>query len=213
MRYSLKPVFLAVYINHFFRFSNWDESTSAGWLLAGLILATVRVIQRARSAGNSSIQKAWIWLSIILLILALDKQIDLIDPVLNWFKGLSKEQGWYAYRRFIVYTGFVGGLVAAIWLAIVCRALLLKHSVVTGLIGVGGIFLCSVLFFRVATFHYVQPGSGFHFGCPRTNWIFETAGLGLILIGSFSRVDVPSSITSERRSADRKADTFSLPQR
>jgi hypothetical protein len=181
-------MFLAVYINQFFQFSNWDDGSFSGWILVGFFLVAIKSVQRAWTAGNAPIQKAWIWLAILLLVLAFDKQIDIVSPVLNWFKGLSKEQGWYAYRRYIVFGGAGVALIAAIWLGYACRVLLLKHYWVTLFIFGGLLFETCVLFFRLATFHYVEPHTGFHFGCPHTNWLFEATGLALILFGCLPRV-------------------------
>lgn len=124
-------------------------------------------------------------LAALLLLLAVNKQLDLQSWVTQTGRDLVKELGWYEDHRSL-QAAFIGGIllagvatlvVAAWW----CRRRLRE----TGLALVGMTVLVAFIVIRAASFHRVDGGLGEEIAGMRLNWILELGALGLTTAGAF----------------------------
>ena len=131
--------------------------------------------------GRSGRRRAfWLVLAVILLALALNKQLDLQSALTATGRCLAKAEGWYARRRpvqvaFIVFVIATGLLVAAILFRTMRRDL---REVWLALIGI--VFLLAFIAIRAAGFHHFDRVIGHAVGGVRVNWILELGGIAMI---------------------------------
>jgi hypothetical protein len=157
------------------------DPTVMGWLTVfayfGAAIACGVAHRRRRASEH-----AWVWpgLLVLLVLLGINKQLDLQ----SWFTYVGKrtaiEQGWYADRRpvqvaFIVTLATVG---------VVCGAVLLHR--LRGALArfrwalVGTVFLISFIVVRAASFHHVDIFLKLEIAGIQPNWILELGGIALI---------------------------------
>ena len=107
------------------------DPTALGWLTTGLLcLAAYLSLRCAHSpvfAGRERRFERWFWLStaVFLVLLTLNKQLDLQTYLLAVGRCIARAQGWYGARRSvqfiaaIITTGMVGAWV--LWIMIGLR--------------------------------------------------------------------------------------------
>lgn len=133
----------------------------------------------ARSAGFLR-PHLWLGLSILLVLLGFNKQLDL-QSALSWYgRRIASAQGWYEYRRivqgiFIVLfaLGCLGGAAALAWYL---RASLRRYLPAL----LSTIFLLGFVIIRAASFHHVDVALQDDSAGIRFNGIFELGGIAAI---------------------------------
>jgi hypothetical protein len=165
------------------------DPTFMGWftvaaylIAAGLCLAAARVSQRV---GFLSERRFWWGLTVFLLLLAINKQLDLQ----TWFtlagKHLAQQTGWYADRRiaqaiFILLIAVTGvALVLLLWL--LARKTVRQYRLAL----FGTVFLGCFILIRAASFHHVDEMLGWQVGWLRMNHLLECGGIFLIALAGF----------------------------
>jgi hypothetical protein len=119
----------------------------------------------------------WGGLALVLVLLAINKQLDLQSLFTQIGRDLAKQQGWYAERheyqqRFIVGLFFAGAA------TLVAAAILLTGTWRrTGLALFGLIFLVVFILIRAASFHHVDHLLGVRFAGMKMNWLLELSGI------------------------------------
>jgi hypothetical protein len=118
-----------------------------------------------------------------MLLLGINKQLDLQSWLTQVGRDLAKAQGWYAERQ-SVQTAFIEILVVCGLTGMGLLALMLRRVLrhVTGaVLGLG--FLVTFVAVRAASFHHVDRWLGA--GVVRLNWMLELGGLGLIALSAW----------------------------
>jgi hypothetical protein len=119
-------------------------------------------------------------LGLLMLILGVNKQIDMQTWVTEIGRDIAREQGWYEQRR-DVQMWFVAAIAAAGTLALTfalarTRQLLPRH--VLAFIGV--VVLGCFVLLRTSSFHDVSAFLRKDLLGIQANWVLELAGIGLI---------------------------------
>ena len=109
----------------------------------------------------------WFGLSVILLMLGFNKQLDLQSDLTNIGRSMAKSEGWYENRRvyqfmFVAFfaTAAIAAVGAAIWFM---RDVWRRYR----LAFVGIIYLCTFVIIRASSFHHIDvflyhlPGAGY----------------------------------------------------
>jgi len=125
------------------------------------------------------IKRIWLLIAIALLLLGINKQLDLQTLVIQKVRRQAYAHGWYADRRryqidFIAAISVVGLIVTVgllIWLRRALRCL------VVAIVGMGLLVLFVAI--RATSFHYVDRALSLG-GRVRVNWIIELCGIGLV---------------------------------
>lgn len=130
----------------------------------------------------------WLGLSVLMLLLGMNKQLDLQTLLTEVGRDLAKAQGWYGGRR-VVQVAFLAGLTlfaggAGLALSYALRKVLKR--VLPVMLGVG--LIVAYVLVRAATFNHLAPGGGRASALPV--WILELSGILLVTFAAH-RATVP----------------------
>lgn len=175
-------------------FSRWSpgigDNHPMGWLTVALYLLAAVACAIAASRGTfpartSSRERLFWWFAAgVLMLLAINKQLDLQSLLTSVARCLAMNQGWYEDRR-AVQVWFVGVVAAVGGLGIVALGFLLRNTFArTGLAVAGLGFVCVFVAIRAASFHHVDTLiDGRLFGL-RLNWLLEMPGPLIVLVAA-----------------------------
>lgn len=167
-----------------------------------------RAYRRARSqeanSRPSGVTLLWAGLAALLLLLGINKQLDLQSLLTQVGKDLAHAQGWYEQRRgvqvaFIAAVAGVFGLLGstALWLA---RGRLRELRLAL----VGTAFLLAFVVARAASFHHVDVLLYMDLGGLKLNWVFELSGIACIGVGAARSKPGRPRPTKKRRKGRRE---------
>ncbi len=120
----------------------------------------------------------WGFAAVALLLLGVNKQLDLQTWFTEVLRDLARAQGWYAVRRsyqvLFILAVLAGGVVGMVTVGYALRGGLRR---VAGAVSGLGLVVVFVIV-RAASFHHVDLWIGR--GPVRLNWILELGGLALV---------------------------------
>jgi len=158
------------------------DPSIGGWLTVLAYGVAVVVTWRAAwVASQPARSQFWIGLAILLLLLGVNKQLDLQTAMTQFGRSLALAQGWYEQRHYVQFA-FIGalGLVMAGLLALVLRRI--GSASRAQLLGLAGMALLAVfVLIRAASFHHVDRFLGQSAGGLRWNWVLEIGALLIIM--------------------------------
>lgn len=163
------------------------DPSPMGWLTVAAYLgaaAHCAVLARAGRQIPGARVAFWAGCALLLLLLGLNKQLDLQSALTEIGRYLARRQGWYGQRGAVqlAFIGAValGGLVAlaaGLWLASPLtpgRALTLA----------GLAFIGAFVLIRASSFHHVDAFLGRDLAGLYWNWILELGGIALAWSGA-----------------------------
>jgi hypothetical protein len=179
----------------------WGWITVAGYALACTACAAAAFRLRRQRAGD-----AWAWLGLagLMLVLGLNKQLDLQSLLTQWGKDLAHQQGWYEQRR-LVQAAFVAGLGLAMLagLAVVGWAARRSFDRWCALALVGVVMLAGFVLMRAAAFNKVTALTASQPLGVSVNHLLENIPILLIILAAWGR----------SRSAARRFEPHAAPDR
>ncbi|MEQ9667510.1 hypothetical protein [Coleofasciculus sp. G2-EDA-02] len=132
----------------------------------------------------------WLWgfFALILVLLGINKQLDLQSWLTTVGKELAISQGWYQQRR-MVQVQFIGGIVIAalILLSVIGRAVYAERRTYR-LAFLGLMFLSCFIVIRASSFHHIDTLLGWQLVGLRMNWILEVGGIACIAIAAIRTI-------------------------
>lgn len=156
-------------------------------MLAYLVCLVLAVRMWRRLEGQRD-RAFWGMVAILMLALAINKQLDLQSAMTAVGRCLAQAGGWYDNRR-IVQFGFILGLLALMigGLLVAFRAL---HGQLrlNGVALVGLVILCGYVAIRAVGFHHMDALIGQRQFGVSANYVFENAGLLLIGLNAAARL-------------------------
>jgi cytochrome bd-type quinol oxidase subunit 2 len=162
-----------------------------GWLTVAAYFLAAWLCWRARHAALESARPAarqsamlWALFAVGLVLLGLNKQLDLQSAITEMGRMLARSQGWYANRRpvqmaFIAAVALSATLGFALLLLAARQELRRMLLALTGIAGLG----CFIVI-RAASFHHVDQFIHFSIAGLRMNWLLELGGIGLVVLGA-----------------------------
>ncbi len=138
----------------------------------------------------------WLCLAVLMLLLGVNKQLDLQTAVTEMGRILARSQGWYEERRW-VQAAFVAlvGLAGVAGLALV--ALLARGNLGEAWLALVGTTLVVVfVLVRGSSFHHVDALVGTEIGGVRANWVLELGGIACVVLGAWRRAEGKARPTS-----------------
>ena len=125
----------------------------------------------------------WWATAAILILLGLNKQLDLQSWLTQEVRDVARAQGWYAARRryqleFVLALAVVGAF-STLTMAVLLRRVL--HRIGVALLGLG--VLVTFVVVRAASFHHVD--ALLHTGPWALNWWAEFGGTALIAVNAW----------------------------
>ncbi|MEW4569755.1 hypothetical protein AB1L88_17975 [Tautonia sp. JC769] len=135
------------------------------------------------TGARSPRRRALFWwiLVLALVLLGVNKQLDLQSLLTAVGRRLAQEQGWYQERQ-AVQRAFIAGVAIAgagglALLAVLFRSVLLRRP----LAAIGLVFLYTFVLIRAASFHHVDAFLKDDFLGIRMNWLLELGGISCVL--------------------------------
>lgn len=130
----------------------------------------------------------WLFLAVFLLLLGINKQLDIQSLFTEIGRVIAKKQGWYNDRRrfqaVFVIIFFILSLISIALLWWILRKEWRKFLFpLTGLL-----LLVSFIVIRAASFHHVDRFLKSGPSGVRMNWILELGGIGWVMISSAYRL-------------------------
>lgn len=156
-----------------------------GWLtvLAYLLTALLSIAVWHRMAGQPG-RMFWAILVGFLIILAINKQLDMQSALTTAGKCLATAQGWYANRR-VVQAAFIAILLIIILIGLIITIFALRGDLLVNAFAILG--LATVLSFvmvRAVSIHRFDYFIGSKTLGISNNFIFENFGLALISVNA-----------------------------
>jgi hypothetical protein len=164
-------------------FFGW--ATVAGYLLA-CMLCWLAFRRSARGITHPRESLPWFWaaLSLVLLVLAVNKQLDLQTWFTQTGRAWAKQAGWYHSRQ-RVQVAFVWAIAAAGALGLAALAWLARRARRGVLVALAGLlFLVCFIVVRASSFHHVDHMLGRKLGLARLNVVLELGGIAVVAAGA-----------------------------
>jgi hypothetical protein len=172
------------------------DPTLRGWLTLASYFAAAFLAFRAawviKRQTNSPLRPSdrkrlfafWCFTAAVLLILGINKQLDLQSWLSQVMRDLAKEQGWYEarqqYQFMFVLAVAAAGLAGTLAAAILLRRVLVRVGLALLGLGVLGTFVVA----RAASFHHLD--ALLHSGPFAMNWWAEFGGTALIGLNAWA---------------------------
>jgi hypothetical protein len=178
-------------------FTQWSpglgDNHPMGWLtVATYLAAALAAIYAARSMPGVEPrtwrERVFWWIAAgIMLVLAVNKQLDLQSLLTMIARCHAQLSGWYEVRRIVqeafIYLIAVGGMVALGLMAVLLRGIL--GRIWPALLGLG--FVCVFVVIRAASFHQVDVLLGSYAVGLKLNWLLELPGPILVALVALRR--------------------------
>jgi hypothetical protein len=185
------------------------DPTFIGWLT--VVAYFVAMILSFQTAKRAAVVKRdgrqfifWSILCVSMLLLGINKQLDLQTWVTLEGRQLALSGGWYNHRRplqliFILFVTLVGmtGYFTMSWLV-------QRHRKELRLPLMGFFFVICFVIVRAASFHHIDQFLKFDIGGIRMNWVLELGGICLVIVGAWhprwrARTEIRPRVMREAR--------------
>jgi hypothetical protein len=195
-----------MFFHPFFAFTDADrwvpgigDPTPMGWItvfgyfVAAILCCRCLLVVKPRRSSEGFF---WGALFAAMVLLGINKQLDLQTWLTLTARRLAQSEGWYENRRvvqviFIFLVGVAGVFsFYGIWK-------LAAGSRKNRLVLAGFLFLCSFVLIRAASFHHVDLFLKYDIGGMKMNWIFELTGIILIAVGAWRRLRAEKAKSAE----------------
>ena len=179
-------------------FAQWSpglgDNNLMGWLtvvvylMAGL--AAGRVARRLTAVDPVTRRewRFWVITAVLLLLLAINKQLDLQSLLTMLARCHAQLSGWYDVRRAVqevfIWLVAAGAVVTLGLMTLLLRGIL--GRVWLALVGLG--FVCAFVVIRAASFHNVDVLLGSTAAGIKLNWLLELPGPILVALVAWRRV-------------------------
>ena len=162
------------------------DPTVSGWLTAAAYsIVAVLCLDAARRASPGRIRFFWSAAALVLIFLAINKQLDLQSLLTQWGRDAARAQGWYDRRRavqaaFIVAAGLTG---VACWGWIIWWLRGSSYALKTALAGLS--LLGFFVLLRASAFYHLATLSGPDSEDGSMLWVLEIASLAILAWGAW----------------------------
>mgnify|MGYP000058814849 CR=1 FL=1 len=156
-----------------------DRGTAAWIIVASYFVGAAASFWASRT-GRKRDRRFWIGTSILLVLLGLNKELDLQTVLTDTARYLAHYGGWYDYRR-IVQGLFLLALAVGGFLAIAALLRWLRRSSLpmkAAALGIGLLMIFIVM--RAASFHHIDRWVTINVAGLRSGWWLELAGIAVI---------------------------------
>jgi hypothetical protein len=133
----------------------------------------------------------WLAVGVALLLLGINKQLDLQTALTEIGRMMARDEGWYARRARVQLVFIVLVVLTGAW---GLRAiLLLAHGGLRSVRGVliGMVFLVCFVAIRASSFHHVDNLLGYHLGGFKMNWLLELGGISFVGVNAYRNIRRP----------------------
>lgn len=156
--------------------------TAVAYFITGfLCIACARQIGTGISVENVTLQyRLWWFIAIVLLLLGINKQLDLQTLITEIGKVVAKRQGWYEQRR-IVQALFIAGIVCGGFFSLLLIGRAFQNVWKENRLALGGLVaLMSFICIRAISFHGIDRMLGLKLSGFELNGVLELGGITCI---------------------------------
>lgn len=178
---------------------NWSpgigDPSVGGWLTVLLYVIAAWTVWRllqgwdVRRTGKAQNER-WFWraLFVALVLLSINKQLDLQSALTELGRIVAEKQGWYENRR-QVQMAFIAGI-ALMGMTLMALTLNLTWGAPAATLWalLGTTWLIVFVVVRAASFHHIDALLGHSAGGLRINWLLEMGGLVVIIASARRRM-------------------------
>lgn len=163
-----------------------------GWFTAGSYLACAIIAALWATFLNQMEESEacafWFVISVWMVLLGINKQLDLQSLFAEMGRQIAIAQGWYPQRRvvqfsFIVLFGTMS-VAAFAWFARTYREWFRRYA----LAFCGLFFLLSFVVIRAAAFHHFDEVIQYDLHGIKMNWVLELAGIYMIILAGLKEM-------------------------
>lgn len=170
------------------------DPSIGGWvtvmLYAWVAWACQRVLRRERQRRivlTANERPVWRLLMVAMLLLGINKQLDLQSALTELARIMAVEQGWYEHRR-QYQEAFIAAMPILGLTALAALAMLVWHAPTpTAWACAGAAGLVVFVAIRAASFHHVDDMLGWRLAGLPLNWLLEMGSLVVIGWGARKR--------------------------
>ncbi len=169
-------------------FTSWSpqigDPTAIGWLtvVAYILAATLSVLVFRRQSGRQRV--FWLGLAMVLLAMAINKQLDLQSALTAAGRCLAQAQGWYEDRQSVQIAFIISVAVICLFLSIALAWTLRRDLGRIWIAVVGVTILLAFVVMRAAGFHHFDSFIGYEIASVQMNWVMELGGILLIALNA-----------------------------
>ena len=167
-------------------YAHGGDPTRTGWIVVlGYIVAAVLTVVAARRASGRE-RRFWWLATAVLVVLGINKQLDLQSLLTETLRHLARQQGWYGARR-EAQLAFILALLAAAAFGGALVFAWLTRTRTSGRVRVatlGLMMLGTFVLVRATSFHHVDTLlRGELLGLRLHVWL-EAAGIAVVAVGA-----------------------------
>jgi preprotein translocase subunit SecG len=165
-----------------------------GWatVLAYLVAAALTFL-RARDAfgaaypAEGALKFFWLAISIVLVLLAFNKQMDFQSALTAAGRCLALDQGWYGERGGVQQNFMIGVGLAGVMVFVIAAWSLRQHLRAQWMVLTGLFLLIAFVLLRASSFHHMDIFIHSRVLGVKMNWLIELGALALIIAGARKR--------------------------
>ncbi|MBY9064657.1 hypothetical protein K7957_17100 [Sphingomonas yunnanensis] len=162
------------------------DPTAIGWItvLAYAGAALLCAAAQRRDRDGPAPRFFWLAVTLLLVLLGINKQLDLQSLLTQVMRDRAKSHGWYEQRReyqalFISAIAAIGALLSAALPYVMRRQPGARNIALAGLV-----FLYCFILVRASSFHHVDWALSQTIFCVRLNWMIEIGGIVIVAAGA-----------------------------
>jgi hypothetical protein len=156
-----------------------DQGPVAWFVVAGYLIAAFLCF-RAASATAGRERGFWVGTAIVMVLLGINKQLDLQSDLTDFARTAARSEGWYSWRRDVQGLFLLLMAIGATAIAMLLSRWLRDSSSSAKLAAIGLVILLAFIFVRAASFHHIDYWVTVPVAGMRSGWWLELLGVAVI---------------------------------
>jgi hypothetical protein len=165
----------------------FNDRTTLAWIVVVLYFVTAGTSFWAGGSAESRERHFWVATGVLLVLLGLNKELDLQAVLTQQARALVRHLGLYEERRLMQGVFLLLLTVSGLLAAYLLRGWLRRPSKPAKAAAVGIVLLFAFVVMRAASFHHVDHWVTIDIAGLRSGWWFELAGIAVIGISAAIR--------------------------
>ena len=156
-----------------------DQGLLAWFVVAGYLTAAFLAF-RAASATAGRERGFWVATAIVMVLLGINKQLDLQTDLTDFARTAAHSEGWYVWRRDVQGLFLLLMALVATAIAVLLWRWLRDSSPSAKIAAIGLVVLLAFIFIRAASFHHIDYWVTLPIAGMRSGWWLELLGIAVI---------------------------------
>jgi hypothetical protein len=150
------------------------------WFVVAAYLIAAFLAFRAASATAGRERGFWVATGIVMVLLGINKQLDLQSDVTDFARTAAHSEGWYSWRRDVQGVFLLLMALGTAAVAMLLWRWLRNSSVSAKIAAMGLVILLAFIFLRAASFHHIDYWVTVPIAGMRSGWWLELLGIAVI---------------------------------